>query len=184
VPGPGTERSIGEPKIGEFNFFGIANMGNLSAIRAEHCAWGRPHKKKEKKNNFDEKKSFSPVSLTLLMTPTPAAASAQPQQQLGDGAEARERQQQFQADQQQEQLRVDMERQAAAHQLASERSAAVRGAQLSTNEANVVAAAAREFLKSPSGDILAQRAHRNEKAEHLIDVIAIALNSTFSKYRG
>lgn len=75
-----------------------------------------------------------------------------------------------------------MERQAAAHQLASERSAAVRGAQLSTNEANVVAAAAREFLKSPSGDILAQRAHRNEKAEHLIDVIAIALNSTFSKY--
>jgi hypothetical protein len=45
-------------------------MGNLSAIRAEHCAWGRPHKKKGKKNNFDEKKSFSPVSLTLLMTPT------------------------------------------------------------------------------------------------------------------
>jgi hypothetical protein len=69
----GKQRSIGGPKIGEFNFFGIANMGNLSAIRAEHCAWGRPHKKKGKKNNFDEKKSFSPVSLTLLMTPTPAA---------------------------------------------------------------------------------------------------------------
>jgi hypothetical protein len=57
----GKQRSIGGPKIGEFNFFGIANMGNLSAIRAEHCAWGRPHKKKRKKKiTLTKKKAFRP----------------------------------------------------------------------------------------------------------------------------